>query len=197
MVDHPSGDGEPVYLTPQDVLELHGLIIGATADVAANQLRNRAGLEGALARPETYAHYQNADLALQAAVLAHGIAEGQQFIDANKRTALIAMLTFLVVDGWLASAQRESLNRQSLSLTALLLARFVAPCHCHPYRLLSLSPVVRHERRLHRHLRRHALANRDDRPHRAPARVCARARALVRRPRHPHALDRDGPAELA
>lgn len=100
MVEHRSGDGEPVYLTLQDALELYGLIIGATADAAADQLRNRAGLEGALARPETYAHYQEADLALQAAVLAHGIAEGQQFIDANKRTALIAMLTFLEINGW-------------------------------------------------------------------------------------------------
>jgi hypothetical protein len=56
-------------------------------------LRNKAGLESALARPETYARYQEADIALQATVLAHGIAEGQQYIDGNKRTALIAMLT--------------------------------------------------------------------------------------------------------
>lgn len=46
-----AGEGEPVYLTLQDVLELHGLILGAIADVAADQLRSRAGLEGALARP--------------------------------------------------------------------------------------------------------------------------------------------------
>lgn len=87
MAEERSGEIEPVYLTSVDVLELHGLIIGATAAEAADQLRNRAGLESALARPETYAHYQDADLVLQAAVLAHGIAEGQQFIDGNKRTA--------------------------------------------------------------------------------------------------------------
>lgn len=52
-------------------------------------------MESALARPITYALYEDADLALQAAVLAHGIAEGQPFIDGNKRTALVAMLTFL------------------------------------------------------------------------------------------------------
>jgi death-on-curing protein len=66
---------------------------------AADHLRNRDGLERALARPATYAHYEDADLALQAAVLAHGIAEGQLFIDANKRTALVAMLTFLEING--------------------------------------------------------------------------------------------------
>jgi hypothetical protein len=69
MVDGRSGEFEPVYLTLENVLELHALIIGATAAEAADQLRNRAGLESAIARPETYAHYQDADLTLQAAVL--------------------------------------------------------------------------------------------------------------------------------
>jgi hypothetical protein len=87
MADEQPGEIEPVYLTVDDVLGLHGLIIGATSAEAADHLRNRDGLESALARPATYAHYENADLALQATVLAHGIAEGQLFIDGNKRTA--------------------------------------------------------------------------------------------------------------
>ena len=99
MAEDQPGEIEPVYLTLDDVLGLHGLIIGATVDEAADQLRNRDGLESTLARPAAYAHYESADLALQAAVLAHGIAEGQQFIDGNKRTALVAMLTFLEING--------------------------------------------------------------------------------------------------
>jgi death-on-curing protein len=117
MVEGQSGEFEPVYLTLADVLELHALIIGATAGEAADQLRNRAGLEGAIARPETYAHYQDADLALQAAVLAHGIAEGQQFIDGNKRTALIAMLAFLEVNGWRVEASDPELADWILSFS--------------------------------------------------------------------------------
>lgn len=109
MIDGQSGEFELVYLTLADVLELHALIIGATAPEAADQLRNRAGLESAIARPETYAHYQDADLTLQAAVLAHGIAEGQYFIDGNKRTALIAMLVFLEVNGWCIEASDPEL----------------------------------------------------------------------------------------
>jgi hypothetical protein len=70
MVEGQSGEFERVYLTLADVLELHALIIDATATKAADQLCNRAGLESALARPETYAHYQDADLALQAATVA-------------------------------------------------------------------------------------------------------------------------------
>jgi death on curing protein len=46
---------------------------------------------------------------LQAAVLAHGIAEAQAFVDGNKRTALIAMLTFLEVNGWAVSAKDPEL----------------------------------------------------------------------------------------
>jgi hypothetical protein len=50
MVEGQSGEFEPVYLTLADVLELHALIIGATTIEAADQLRNPAGLESAIAR---------------------------------------------------------------------------------------------------------------------------------------------------
>lgn len=76
MAEDRPGDAEPVYLSLQDVLTLHGLIIGASSTQLADQLRNRGGLESALARPAAYAHYEDADLAHQAAALAHAIAEG-------------------------------------------------------------------------------------------------------------------------
>ena len=118
MAEGQAGEIAPVYLTLTDVLELYGLIIGAGADEAADQLRNRAGLESAIARPETYAHYQDADLPLQAAVLAHGIAESQCFIDGNKRTALIAMLVFLEINGWRVEASDPELADLILSFSA-------------------------------------------------------------------------------
>jgi death-on-curing protein len=88
-----------VYLTLEDALALYAAITGGTPADAANVLRSEPALEGALARPQSYAHYQDADIALQAAVLAHGIAEGQPFLDGNKRLALVAMLTFLEANG--------------------------------------------------------------------------------------------------
>ncbi len=118
MAEGQPGGIEPIYLTLEDVLELHALIIDATAVEAADQLRNKAGLESALARPETYAHYQEADIALQATVLAHGIAEGQQFIDGNKRTALIAMLTFLEINDWHIEVSDRELADWILSFSA-------------------------------------------------------------------------------
>ncbi len=93
-MDLESDEGGVVYLELADALELYAAIIGGTVTQAGDQLRNSVGLEGALERPRSYAHYEAADLALQAAVLAHGIAESQTFVDGNKRLALVAMLTF-------------------------------------------------------------------------------------------------------
>ena len=63
-----------------------------------------------------YAHYCQADLALQAAVLAHGIAERQVFIDGNKRTALIVMLLFLEANGHRLTASESDLFEWMLAL---------------------------------------------------------------------------------
>ena len=107
---------EPVYLELADALELYAAIINATPTQAADQLRDSAGLESALGRPYNHAHYQGADLALQAAALALGIAESQTFIDANKRLALIAMLTFLEVNGFRVEATDPELAAWILNL---------------------------------------------------------------------------------
>lgn len=109
---------EPVYLTLENILELYAAIIGGTPAQARDQLRDSPGLESALSRPAAHAHYENADLATGAAVLAHGIAEGQSFIDGNKRIALVAMLTFLEVNGYRVSASDPELADWILSLSA-------------------------------------------------------------------------------
>ena len=107
-----SGEGwgadEIRYLSADDVIGLHADILGCTEREASDQLRNREGLEGAVARPLWHATYGEADLARQAAVLAHGIAEGQLFVDADKRTALATLRTFLRINAWdVAATQRE------------------------------------------------------------------------------------------
>jgi death on curing protein len=90
---------ELLYLELDDVLGMYADIFGLTDQEARDRLRNEVGLSGALSRPQNYAHYQGADVALQAAVLAHGIAEGQHFLEGNKRTALVALRTFLLING--------------------------------------------------------------------------------------------------
>lgn len=117
MLDDDAGEFV-AYLELDDALELYAAIIGGASEQAEELLRNRSGLESALARPETYAHYEDADLPLQAAVLAHGIAESQCFIDGNKRLALVAMLTFLEVNGYTVEATDPELADWIISLSA-------------------------------------------------------------------------------
>jgi death on curing protein len=117
-VAEDAGPGELAYLGLDDALELYAAIIGGTAAQAADQLRDRGGLDGALGRPLSYAHYQDADLALQAAVLAHGISESQTFIDGNKRLALVSMLTFLEINGYRVEASDPELADWILSLSS-------------------------------------------------------------------------------
>lgn len=127
----PEDDLELVYLTLEDALELYAAIVDGTTEQAAAVLRSRSALEGALARPATYAHYQGADLALQAAVLAHGIAESQPFLDGNKRLALVAMLTLLEANGYRVDAtDREFADwiiHLSAGLTPEQLAEAIRP----------------------------------------------------------------------
>ncbi len=93
-------DGEVVYLDLDDIVRIHGRIFQIERSAARDRLRDPTALESALCRPINHAAYQTADLASQAAILAHGIAQSQSFLDGNKRTALIAMTTFLALNGW-------------------------------------------------------------------------------------------------
>jgi len=50
-------------------------------------------------RPRMAAHYADADLIEQAALLAVGISQAQAFVDGNKRTAFLAADVFLRANG--------------------------------------------------------------------------------------------------
>jgi death-on-curing protein len=92
---------EPIqYLTAENIVQVYAAIFHCSDQQARDQVRDWNALEGAVARPASYAFYQDADLALQAAVLAHGVAETQPFVEGNKRTALEAMRTFLRLNGY-------------------------------------------------------------------------------------------------
>ena len=96
------------YLTAADVLVIHAAALGIPDHAAPARLRSFSALDGAVHRPEWRARYEGAGLALQATYLAHGIAEGQPFVDGNKRTALASMHTFLRMNGMtLSAAQGE------------------------------------------------------------------------------------------
>ena len=64
---------------------------------------------------------------MQAAALAHGIAERQAFIDANKRLALVAMLTFLEINGYRVEATDPELAAWILDFSTGTTAAKLAP----------------------------------------------------------------------
>ncbi len=107
---------ELVYLTVEQVITLYAGLFDCTERQAADQLRSREGLESALARPQFYAHYESADVSMQAAVLAEGIAETQPFIEGNKRTALAALALFLDMNGFALAASQQERVEWMLSL---------------------------------------------------------------------------------
>jgi death-on-curing protein len=58
-------------------------------------IRDSGALESALGRPLNRFAYDGGDMAQLAAAYAFGIARNHPFIDGNKRTALVAIVTFL------------------------------------------------------------------------------------------------------
>jgi death-on-curing protein len=106
------------HLESDDVLAVHAALFDLEPDQAADRLRNRDGLDSAVARPRQHAAYGGADLAAQAAFLAHGIAESQLFVDGNKRTALLALDTFLRVNGFAIDVPDAILAAWVLALSA-------------------------------------------------------------------------------
>lgn len=99
------------------MLRVYAEIFECSEQEARDQLRSEPGLLGALARPINHANYARADLALQAAVLAHGIAEGQTFIEGNKRTALGVMLAFLLINGFSLAASQDDRFQMMVKLS--------------------------------------------------------------------------------
>jgi len=87
----------PEWLTLQIVLAIHDeqlTIHGGSAG-----LRDQDLLESALARPEHKWNYEKAELPELAAAYSYGIARNHPFVDGNKRTVLLAMFTFLGING--------------------------------------------------------------------------------------------------
>ena len=85
---------EPLWLTRQMVVAIHDEQL--TIHGGASGLRDEGMLESALDRPKNRWSYEQAELA---AAYAFGIGRNHPFVDGNKRTSLLALYTFLGVNG--------------------------------------------------------------------------------------------------
>jgi death-on-curing protein len=84
---------EPSWLTRQIVVAIHNEQLAIHG--GAGGLRDEGMLEAALDRPRN----RSAELAELAAAYAFGIARNHLFVDGDKRTSLLALYTFLGVNG--------------------------------------------------------------------------------------------------
>uniref|UniRef100_Q07J58 Death-on-curing family protein n=1 Tax=Rhodopseudomonas palustris (strain BisA53) TaxID=316055 RepID=Q07J58_RHOP5 len=88
---------EPFWLTRPIIVAIHDEQLAIHG--GAGGLRDEGMLESALDRPRNKWSYEGAELAELAAAYAYGIARNHPFIDGNKRTSLLALYTFLGVNG--------------------------------------------------------------------------------------------------
>ena len=86
-----------VWLSRRLILAIHSEQLAEHG--GAMGLRDPGLLDSALARPLNRAGYGQPDIAELAALYAIALARNHPFIDGNKRTAYVAMETFLVVNG--------------------------------------------------------------------------------------------------
>jgi death-on-curing protein len=96
------------YLTVEEVLEVNAEVMGGR-----HVLRDRGLLESAVARPQASAFGADAypDLVTKAAALLHSLVLNHPFVDGNKRTAVLATLVFLDLNGYaIRWQQHEALD---------------------------------------------------------------------------------------
>jgi death-on-curing protein len=107
---------DPAFLDMEDLLELHRLSLEQYG--GGSGIRDLGLLESALARPqssfgEQYAH--EGLFAMAAAYLFH-VARNHPFVDGNKRTALLAALVFLDINGITIERESEALYELTMGI---------------------------------------------------------------------------------
>ena len=84
---------EPVWLSHELVIAIHDEQLAEFG--GASGLRDAGALESAIARPLNQYHYGKTELAALAAAYGFGLSRNHAFVDGNKRTAFLAMVTLL------------------------------------------------------------------------------------------------------
>ena len=103
-----------LYISAMDLVNLNQQIL--QDEHQESSVRDAGLLEGAVMRPQMAAHYEEADLIAQAALLIEGIALTHAFVDGNKRTALAAGTIFLDLNGVYIDCAPTEFGQQILEL---------------------------------------------------------------------------------
>lgn len=107
---------ELIWLNKEAVLAMHARQLAEHGGGAG--VRDEGLLESALQRPLNKAAYGQPGAAELAAAYAFGIARNHPFVDGNKRTALVAARTFLLINRFQIAAPKEDRLKTFLALAA-------------------------------------------------------------------------------
>jgi len=107
---------EPVWLQPAVIEAIHLRQLAEHGGAAG--IRDAGLLASALARPQQLFAYggEGVSLPALAAAYGYGLARNHPFVDGNKRTAFVAALLFLRLNGFDLSATQEERYRTFLAL---------------------------------------------------------------------------------
>ncbi len=110
---------EPCWLNIHDVCAIHGEILATSG--GASGILNQGNLESTLNKPKNLYHYGNeVTLYELAASYGYGFVKNHCFVDGNKRVALIAVYTFLSINGIELTASEVDAASFFLELAASL-----------------------------------------------------------------------------
>ena len=110
---------ERCWLNIHDVCAIHGEILATSGGESG--ILNQGSLESTLNKPKNLYHYGN-DVTLYelAASYGYGLVKNHCFVDGNKRVALIAVYTFLSINGIELTASEVDAASFFLELAASL-----------------------------------------------------------------------------
>jgi death-on-curing protein len=100
-----------LFISIQDIMLMHDVLINRFG--GSTGLRDRAGLEAALMRPQSGYH---PDVIAQAAALFESLIINHPFIDGNKRIAFAAMDTFLRINNKRLNTDSAKAYRQIMHM---------------------------------------------------------------------------------
>lgn len=109
---------EPCWLDVRDLYAIHGEILAESG--GSSGILNKGSLDSTLNKPKNLYFYSNKQASLYelAAAYGYGLVKNHCFVDGNKRIALIAVYTFLAVNGIELIASEEDAANFFLYLAA-------------------------------------------------------------------------------
>ena len=126
-----------IVLTLKQLLELHALVMQTTG--GNGRLRDLGRLEAAIATQtqNVFGGELYPDIADKSGALIHGIIADHAFVNGNKRTAVLAGITLLIVNGYEFTAKSGEIEQVAVdiatqhvdvpSISAWLKARIIIP----------------------------------------------------------------------